>query len=288
MESLYRWTRRNPGVAAMTTVTLSVLLLTLALTLRSNLAFQKQNDRLGYLNEQLTAEQLRTQELNTQADESRQRAETGEQRFQKLAWNAGIRQAYSAWEHHEIPETLHLLDELKTTDTEAESRIEWQMLHQEVVNFRQPLLKLDEPIYELRQIPDSSLIVAAAGNGNIYISNAVTGELVRTIRTAAKSLHALAISPDGNFLATGGVTERTRIFRTRRSTQSQRGNSSANCPGSRQPSNLLNSLPMETGWPAVPVTKHSNSSISSHWRHLKCQRAAGNFGSRDSRSINTY
>ncbi len=207
MESLYRWTRRNPGVAAMTTVTLSVLLLTLALTLRSNLAFQKQNDRLGYLNEQLTAEQLRTQELNTQADESRQRAETGEQRFQKLAWNAGIRQAYSAWEHHEIPETLHLLDELKTTDTEAESRIEWQMLHQEVVNFRQPLLKLDEPIYELRQIPDSSLIVAAAGNGNIYISNAVTGELVRTIRTAAKSLHALAISPDGNFLATGGVTD---------------------------------------------------------------------------------
>ena len=123
-------------------LTAAVLVFSLGLTLRSNVAFKEQNDQLGKVNTELTAEQLRTQELNTLAEESRQRAEAGERRFQKLAWNAGIRQAYSAWEHHEVPEALHLLDELKVTDPDAESRIEWQMLHQDVSRFCRRLLTI--------------------------------------------------------------------------------------------------------------------------------------------------
>ncbi len=205
MESLWRWASRNPAIAALTALTVAILVFSLGLTLRSNVAFKEQNDQLGKLNTELKAEQQRALELNTLAEVSRQRAESGERRFQKLAWNAGIRQAYSAWEHHEVPEALHLLDELKATDTKAESRIEWQMLHQDVSSICRRLLTINTPIHELRLIPDSPLVVAAGGDGKLYVMNFVTGELTRTIATTAPSLNALTVSADGKLLATGGV-----------------------------------------------------------------------------------
>ena len=205
MESLWRWARRNPTIAALTTLTVGVLVFSLGLTLRSNVAFKEQNDQLGKMNTELTLERQRALELNALAEDSRQRAEAGERRFQKLAWNSGIRQAYSAWEHHEVPEALHRLDELKATDVQAESQIEWQMLHQDVSSFCRRLLTISAPIHELRLIPDSPLVVAAAGDGKLYVINVITGELTRTITTSAASLHALAVSTDGKLLATGGV-----------------------------------------------------------------------------------
>lgn len=203
-ERLWRWSIRNKAVAALISGGILAAMLIFGLILRNNRIFHSQNLQLQTSNDELFAEQKRVRQFVVDTQLLRVKAEAEQIRFQKQAWNAGIRQAYSAWEKYEVAEALRLLESLKTTDPDAESRIEWQLLYQELKEFRQPLLKLDVPIHEVRLIPNSTLAVVAAGDGSLYFVDLETGILSQKIQTGVPSLHALAVSPDGNLVATGG------------------------------------------------------------------------------------
>lgn len=206
-ERLWRWSIRNKAVATLVTGSLFAATLVLGLTLRNNRIFHIQNEQLQNSNDELVTEQKRVRQLVKDTESLRAKAEAEQIRFQKQAWAAGIRQAYSAWEKYEVAEAVRLLESLKKTDPDAELRIEWQLLHQELKAFRRPLLNLGVPIHEVRLIPNSTLVVAAAGDGNLYFIDQETGVLLRRIETGVPSLHALAVSPDGILVATGGRTD---------------------------------------------------------------------------------
>ena len=63
------------------------------------------------------------------------------------------------------------------------------------------------PVHEIRLVPQANLLVAAAGDGHLYLIDTNSGQTIRKIETGIPSLHALSVSRDGTLLATGGVTQ---------------------------------------------------------------------------------
>ena len=141
------------------------------------------------------------------ANEYLKAAQTEKIRFQGLAWKSGIREAFTAWEQRQFAEVNESLERLKQSDPQAEMRPEWQMLRQELNRSFRRLLTVSAPLHEVRIIPDSTQAVAVGGDGNIYIVDLQSSNLIRTIPTGVASLHALAVSTDGHLLATGGATD---------------------------------------------------------------------------------
>jgi len=207
VERLWRWAHRNTTLASLIGVAILAMGMILGLTLQNNRAFQIQNKRLQKFNDQLMVEQRRVRSLNQSAQELRAKAEAEQIRFQNLAWKSGIRVAYAAWDRGNLDEAEETLEKLGSSDQRASSLLEWHVLRQELRHSFRRLLTIDGPLHEVRVIPKSSLVAAAGADGNVYVLDLKTGELIRKIETGVSSLHALAVSADGQMLATGGVTD---------------------------------------------------------------------------------
>ena len=141
------------------------------------------------------------------ANEYLKAAQAEKMRFQGLAWKSGIREAFTAWEQRQFAEGNESLERLKQSDPQAEMRPEWQMLRQELDRSFRRLLTVSAPLHEVRIIPGSTHAAVVGGDGNVYIVDLQSSKLIRTIPTGVASLHALAVSPDGRLLATGGAKD---------------------------------------------------------------------------------
>ncbi len=128
-------------------------------------------------------------------------------RYRKLAWESTIRQAYSASKEYRYCDAAALLNKLDVSDSDAKDRPEWQLLRQELGQSFQTLLMLEHPLHEVRWIRRSNRIAVVGEDGQIYVVNGDSRKLEKTIHTGFRALHALAISPDGNLVAVGGVTD---------------------------------------------------------------------------------
>jgi serine/threonine protein kinase len=144
---------------------------------------------------------------------------TAEQaRYRKLAWASIIQRAYMAADEGRLCDASSLLNKLDVSDPEARARPEWNLLHREVTHSFRKLLTDKQPLHEVRVVAGVNRIVAVGEDGRIYVADADSGALARTIETEIRSLHALAISPDGILAAVGGVTDlspdlaRVRVF----------------------------------------------------------------------------
>ncbi|MCC6511661.1 MAG: protein kinase [Pirellulaceae bacterium] len=206
-EQIWRWSVRHQASAAVAAILILTTCLVLVLTLRNNSIYRKQNLQLSAANSQLTFEEQRARELAQLTEELRRKAVAEQTQFEELAWQKGIREAYSAWHQKNYAESRQLLDMLVKLHPEAESRVEWRLLREDIAKQVKPLLDLDVSIDEVRAIPNSTHVAAAAANGNVYLIDVPSGQLVDTIQTGVKSLHALAISRDGRWLATGGSAD---------------------------------------------------------------------------------
>jgi serine/threonine protein kinase/WD40 repeat protein len=206
-ETLWRWARRNTTLASLIGVAIFATGTILGLTLQNNQAFHMQNRRLQDFNDQLMDEQRRVRSLNQSAQELQIKAEAEQTRFQNLAWKSGIRVAYAAWERGNLDEAEETLEKLASSDHRASTLPEWQILRQELRHSFRRLLTIDGPLNEVRIIPNSSLAAVAGSDGNVYVLERNSGTIIRKIETGVPSLHALAVSSDGQLLATGGVTD---------------------------------------------------------------------------------
>ena len=204
-EQLWRWAVRHQAIAA----TLMILIISVAIifaqSVQSNLIYRNQNELLRKSNLQLLAEESRAFELANVADGLKREAEAKQLRFEELAWNKGIREAYLAWQHRNYAETKDLMNSLQATHASWKSRVEWRLLRADVDRHVKTLLDLTCAIHEVRAVPNSSFVAAAAANGNVYVIDVATGETQLVIPTGIDSLHALAVSRDGKSLATGGA-----------------------------------------------------------------------------------
>ncbi|MBL8808780.1 MAG: protein kinase [Planctomycetaceae bacterium] len=128
-------------------------------------------------------------------------------RFRELAWKTGIKEAWSNWEQNRYAEVSSILQRLKQNDPESSIFPEWQMLERQLHQSYRQLLKIEKPVHEVRLIPNTNKVVAAGGNGSVYVMDLTTFQVTMTIATGVPSLHAIAVSDDGRLLATGGVTD---------------------------------------------------------------------------------
>ncbi|MEQ9407103.1 MAG: serine/threonine-protein kinase [Fuerstiella sp.] len=199
-ERWWRWSVRNPASAALIAVALLALLIVLGVTLRTNETIREQN-------EQLRAERDTIRQLAHTADALRSEAVSQQLRFQKLAWTSGIREAYAAWEHQQFAEADQALERLRTAGLSAVLRPEWQLLRQQMDRTFRRLLTLPVTVHEIRSVPGTAVLAVAAADGRVYLVDVSTTQIVRQIDTGIPSLHALAVSPDGLLLATGGATD---------------------------------------------------------------------------------
>ncbi len=128
-------------------------------------------------------------------------------RFRELAWRTGMREACSNWEERRYAEAEFSLARLERDDHDATNLAEWRLLRHELDQSYQRILRINAPLHEVRGIPHTNKVVAAGGDGNLYVADGATFEIIATISTGIPSLHALAVSDDGQFLATGGAPD---------------------------------------------------------------------------------
>jgi serine/threonine protein kinase/WD40 repeat protein len=206
-EQLVRWTMRNRGLASSIAILAVSSLLVLGLTVRNNMIYRSQYSRLSESIEQIAAQERMAREFADSADKLRSEAVTKQDRFQKLAWTKGMREAYTAWNGRNYAEVRRLMASMLATHPDAASRIEWRILVAEMRKNIRLMLDLPGAINEIRSIPKSRWIAAAAADGNVYLVDFETGQIDRKIETGIPSLHALAVSHDGKFIAVGGRTD---------------------------------------------------------------------------------
>jgi serine/threonine protein kinase/WD40 repeat protein len=213
-EQLVRWTIRNRALASIFAILAVASFLVVGLTVRNNTIYQSKNTILSKTIEQIaaqieriTAQELIAQGLYESAEKLRAEAVVKQDRFQKLAWTKGMRETYAAWNALNYAEVRRLMASMLATHPDAASRMEWRILNAEMRKHVRLMLDLPCAINEIRSIPKSRWIAAAAGDGNVYLLDFETGKIDRTIETGISSLHALAVSHDGKLLAVGGRTD---------------------------------------------------------------------------------
>ncbi len=124
-----------------------------------------------------------------------------------LAWRQGLREAFLANEAGNSGTSRGLLAELDRQWPDRRERIERRLLSIDLAGRTTVALQLNSPIREIRSVPGTRLIAAAAGDGDVHLVDVVSGQVIRRIDSEIESLHALAVSHDGKRIAVGGSTE---------------------------------------------------------------------------------
>jgi serine/threonine protein kinase/WD40 repeat protein len=183
-----KWSRRNwRAIIAATAVVLVGLVASLVgLSLHSS--------RLNGANRAL--ENLNA-ELVTSRDETRE-----------LLYLADMRLAFDAWDRRRFDELQSLLDRHKPRRGETDVRgSEWNLLAS-LTKPPQPVTFLGHvgPVREIAMVPGREEFVSVGDDGTIRHWSILPRKLLRTIETESENLHAVAISSDGKWLATGNPT----------------------------------------------------------------------------------
>lgn len=63
----------------------------------------------------------------------------------------------------------------------------------------------------VRWLPDGQRVVSASRDGTVQIWNATTGARLFTYRDPSGDIEAMAVSPDGSYIVTGGIDHKERI-----------------------------------------------------------------------------
>ena len=206
-ERLTRWVTRNRALSSSLAILAVSSMLVLGLTIRNNVIYRSQNTKLTESIERL-AEQERIANLYAKSAEAlRSEAVIKQESFQQLAWTKGMRETYLAWNQSNFAEVRRLMASMSLTHPEASARLEWRILNDEIQKHMRLMLDLPSAIHEVRSIPNTGWLAVVSADGNIYLIDIKTADIVRKIETGVTSLHALAVSRDGKILAVGGRTD---------------------------------------------------------------------------------
>jgi WD40 repeat protein len=193
-ERLRRWCRRNPTVAAL------VAGVALSLVAGTGIAtyFAVQAD--GERRHALTARD----DTDREAKRARQERLMSERRL----YGARMNLAQAAWEEGTVLRTKQFLAQLSPSPGEEdfrgwEWRHQWWLCHSELRTLESP--------FGVRTVALSpnGRYVASGGDRRVTIWDVVTGQELRCLKVSGQTEIAVAFSPDGRQLATGGAPDGT-------------------------------------------------------------------------------
>lgn len=191
-EKIVRFVREHQGLVMTTSAIIICLAIVAAISLQSRNTIRKKNIALESFNEEI--------------ESARKKAEIEQQKFATLAWSAGVREAFRYWEDSQLCEAKQALVKLSQSYSDANKRLDWQLLASELNGQFQELQRIDSSIEEIRTIPNTTKVAAVSSNGHLYVIDASTGEVLKDIESELPSLNALAVHPTEPYLLFGGVT----------------------------------------------------------------------------------
>jgi serine/threonine protein kinase/WD40 repeat protein len=153
------------------------------------------------------AQTFRAETALANADRYLKQSLAEKRRYQELAWQSRIQQAYRFWEAQRYFDANRLLDELAGMEPLADQKPEWKMLRSELAEVWTVKDRANLPIREALSFPDSVHVALAGEDGWIRILNTGTGATVRAISTGLPSIHAMTLSRSGDRIAVGGGTD---------------------------------------------------------------------------------
>jgi WD40 repeat protein/serine/threonine protein kinase len=196
-ERLWRWCRRNPGVAALTAAVAFLLVTGTAVSL--SFAYQAGVDALAATN----ARQL--------ADEKAALAKASEQRALRGKYLSDMRLLQQAWEQGQVARVLELLDAQRPEHTGDEDLrgfewyYWWRLCHSELLTLEGHTQGVNCVAFS----PDGRWLASGGGEpdipGEVKLWDSFTGTEVRALRGHTGMVHSVVFSPDGTLLASASL-----------------------------------------------------------------------------------
>ena len=206
-EQLVRWTLRNRAIASSFVILAVASSLVLGLTVRNNMIYRSQNTKLSESILQIAGARANCSRACGNSRQASHRGNKQTRSISEIGLDKGNAQTYAAWNARNYAEVRRLMASMLATHPDASSRMEWRILNAEMRKHVRLIFDLPSAINEIRMIPKSRWIAAAAADGNVYLLDFETGQIDRKIETGISSLHALAVSHDGKLIAVGGRTD---------------------------------------------------------------------------------
>jgi serine/threonine protein kinase/WD40 repeat protein len=206
-EQIWRWARREKLLSSLvTTVLVSALLIT-AVLWQSKSESDRKNQQLSAAFNALREESDESKRLREITEQHRVEAENGRRLYRDLSWRNGIQKAFAALQQKDLRGSFQSMRDLAESHGNAESKVEWQLLSSELKRHYLPLQQSAGSWTEVRQVPGRTWIAASNDQGRILIYDLQTHQPVAEYPTGIQSIHALAVSPDGQQIAAGGSVD---------------------------------------------------------------------------------
>jgi WD40 repeat protein len=191
-ERLAKWVRRRPAAAALTCLSVAVVLAALAASLWH-----------GHVLGEALAD----------SDRLRKEGLAREARLRDLLYVADMRLAKEAWDSGDLPHLAKLLERHRPADGEPDRRgFEWYWLKW-CLGTRVGTLKAhDRGLFCAAVSPDDRFLVTTDRKGAVKVWDLASLQLVRTLPGHTDEVHRAVFSRDGRTLATCGKDPTVRLW----------------------------------------------------------------------------